>query len=82
MKLTKRIETEPEIVVFIDSEDGNMVRQPHHPEAEGLAPWATEGEASAWADEFIAETEAQIKAAEEAAKAAAKAAAEEASTEE
>lgn len=77
MKLTKRIETEPEICVYIDTEEGNMVRQPHHPEAEGLAPWESVAEATKWADEYIADMEARITAAEEAAKAASEAPAEE-----
>lgn len=40
-------------VVFISKDGRDIIVQPHHPEAPFLAPWSSQEEGSAWAEETI-----------------------------
>lgn len=52
---TYRIETEPEIIVWIDCDGYQFLRQPHHPQAYMNAPWSNAQEAEQWAVERVAQ---------------------------
>lgn len=54
---TYRIETSPEIIVWIDCDGQQFMRQPHHPNAYMNAPWDNVADAEAWAVERIAKFE-------------------------
>jgi len=59
MAYTYRIENENQIIVWIDKDGHQTLRQPHHPNAYMSAPWASEEEAENWAIAKIAELEAE-----------------------
>ena len=59
MALSYRIDTTNGIVVWIDKDGYQILRQPHHPQAYMNAPWASEEEAENWAVAKIAELEAE-----------------------
>jgi hypothetical protein len=57
MTYTYRVETDNGIVVWIDKDGYQTLRQPHHPQAYMNAPWSNEQEAETWAISKIAEME-------------------------
>lgn len=59
MALTYRIEANETIVVWIDRDGHQILRQPHHPQAYMNAPWDSVEEAENWAISKIAELEAE-----------------------
>jgi|DEB19_MinimDraft_3_1074340.scaffolds.fasta_scaffold12951_4 hypothetical protein len=59
MALTYRIDTTDGIVVWIDRDGYQILRQPHHPQAYMSAPWDSVEEAENWAITKIAELEAE-----------------------
>lgn len=50
---TYRIEENPTIVHILDINGSSVIQQPHHPEAENFAPWASVEEAESWVIEHL-----------------------------
>jgi hypothetical protein len=64
MTYTYKIDTDPEIIAWIEKDGYQIIRQPHHPQAYMNAPWSSVAEAEAWASAEASrfETEAQVNA--------------------
>jgi len=53
MAYTYKIDTNPEIIAWIEKDGYQIIRQPHHPNAYMNEPWTSAEEAETWA---LAET--------------------------
>lgn len=62
MAYSYRIEANDEIIVWVDKDGRQVMRQPHHPQAYMNAPWSSIEEAETWADAKVAELEAEEQA--------------------
>lgn len=62
MAYSYRIESDNEIIVWIDKDGFQVMRQPHHPQAYMNAPWSSVEEAESWAIAKVAELEAEQQA--------------------
>lgn len=69
MAYTYKIETEPEVIAWIEKDGYQVIRQPHHPNAYMNAPWGSSEEAETWAIAEVARlTDADVQAASQATK--------------
>lgn len=62
MAYSYRIEANDEIIVWVDKDGRQVMRQPHHPQAYMNAPWSSIEEAETWANAKVAELEAEEQA--------------------
>lgn len=62
MAYSYRIEANDEIIVWVDKDGRQVMRQPHHPQAYMNAPWSSIEEAETWAAAKVAELEAEEQA--------------------
>jgi hypothetical protein len=69
MAYTYKIDTDPEIIAWLEKDGYQVIRQPHHPNAYMNAPWHSAEEAENWAMAEIARLEANdVQAASQATK--------------